>query len=241
MKIIISNNYQTMSAKAAKIVIREVNKNQRLVLGLASGRTPLGFYQRLRLAHKQGKVSFNNVIVFNLDEYIGLGKDYKNSYGYYLRHQFADKVGIKDSNLYLLNGRAKDLKKECQNYEAKIRKQNGIDWLILGIGKNGHIAFNEPGSSFRSITRVINLTYSSRLANAPYFNSLAKVPKRAITVGLGTIMRAKNIILMAAGKNKAEIIAQTLKSEKNRAVPASALQEHKNLIVILDKLAASCL
>lgn len=238
MKIIIAKDYNSMSAKAAVLVIKQIQMKKNSVLGLATGNTPLGVYKNLVNACKKGEVSFKKITAFNLDEYAGLSEDDKNSYHYYMRENLFKHIDIDKKNIFILNGAAKNLKKECGNFEKMIKEKKGIDLQILGIGLNDHIGFNEPGSSFNSKTRAIDLTMSTRKANAKYFSNINKVPKRALTMGLATITRAKKIILLASGKEKAEIIAKALKGGVNRNAPASILQKHPDVTVILDKQAA---
>jgi len=241
MKIIIAKDYRSMSARAAWLVIKQIQKKQGSVLGLATGDTPLGLYQNLEAAYKLKKISFKKITTFNLDEYVALAKSNKNSYYQYMQRNLFKHINIDKKNIYLPNGQAKDFKKECKNYEKMIKKAGDIDLQILGIGIDGHIGFNEPGSSFKSGVHAVNLTSSTRQVNADHFKSLKDVPKKAITMGLSTIMQAKKILLLASGKDKADIVAQALKGKITKQVPASILQKHPNLTVILDKPAASLL
>lgn len=238
MKIIIAKDYNSMSRKAADLIIQQIQKKKNSVLGLATGDTPLGMYKNLAKAHKKGEVSFKKITAFNLDEYAGLSEDNKNSYHYYMRKNLFKHIDIAQKNIFILNGAAKNLKKECGNFEKMIKERKGIDLQILGIGLNDHIGFNEPGSSFKSKTRPVNLTTATRAANAKYFSGINEVPKRALTMGLATIMRAKKIILLASGGKKARIIAKALAGKIKRSVPASILQKHPDVTVILDKEAA---
>ena len=236
MKIIIVKNYQTLSVKAANLVIKQIKKKRNSVLGLATGDTPIGMYRKLRRDYKS---KFKNVTTFNLDEYAGLSKDDKRSYYYYMQKHFLKHINIKKKNIFILDGLAKNFKKECANYEKLIAKKKKIDLQILGLGLDGHIGFNEPGSAFRSKTRVVNLTAETRQDHAKNFKSLKQAPKQAITMGVYTIMQAKKIILLASGKGKADIVARALKGKINKNVPASYLQLHSSLIVILTKQAAT--
>ncbi len=243
MKIIIAKNYNSMSAKAAELVIKQIQRKKNSVLGLATGNTPLGMYKNLARAYKKGEVNFKNAITFNLDEYVGLSENNKNSYHYYMRENLFKHIDIAQKNIFILNGSppagGKNLKKECGNFEKMIKEKGGIDLQILGIGLNDHIGFNEPGSSFKSKTRSVNLATATRKANAKYFSGADKVPNKALTMGLATITRAKKIILLASGREKAEIIAKALAGKITPAVPASILQKHPDVTVILDKEAAS--
>ena len=237
MKIIITKNYQTMSIRAANLAINQIKKKKGSVLVLPTGRTPLGMYKKFREARKNRRVNFKKVICFNLDEYVGLGCNNKNSYCYYMQKYFFKHVNIKLKNINILDGMAQNLKKECKEYEKLINKKK-IDLAVLGIGHNGHIAFNGPGSTYKSKTRAVDLTLGTRRANIKGFKSLRQVPKQGLTMGIYTIMQAKKIILLASGKNKAEIIAKAIKGKVNKNIPASYLQLHPKVVVVLDKEAA---
>ncbi len=239
MKIIITKNKQLLTVRAANLVIKQIKKKKNSVLGLSTGNTPLGMYKKLIQAYRQGKISFKNVATFNLDEYVGLDEKGKGSYHYYMQKHLFRHINIKEKNIFIPNGLAKNLKTECLNYEKSITKKKKIDLIILGIGSNGHLGFNEPGSLFKSKTRVVKLSLETRQANAKNFKSLRAVPKKAITMGIYTIMQARKTILLASGKGKANIIARTLKGKVNKRIPASYLQFHPNITVILDKKAAA--
>jgi len=239
MRFIITKNYQTLSKLAAEYVIKQIGKKPKSVLSLATGQTPVNFYHELVKAYKKKQVDFSQVKTFNLDEYLGLAKENKHSYHYYMYNNFFKLVNLRKENIYIPDGKAKDLKKECQNYEQAIKRNGGIDLAVLGLGQDGHLAFNEPGSSFTSKTRVVKLALSTRLANAKFFNKhIRLVPERAITMGLATILPAKNILLLAAGGEKAEIVAKAFKGKVTMKVPASVLQTHQRVTVILDREAA---
>lgn len=238
MKVIITDDYQAMSQAAARLVIKQIKKDKNTVLGLPTGGTPLGLYKGLVKAYEGKKVSFKQIKIFNLDEYVGLVKSDSRSYHAYMRSQLFDLIDVKDENVFMPDGEARNLSAECAGYEALIKKHQGLDLLILGIGLDGHIGFNEPGSDFHSKVRAVKLNEQTRRANARYFNNLRQVPRQAITMGLATIMKAKKIILLASGRRKAEIIKRALTGKIAKSVPASILQRHKNLTVILDKGAA---
>ncbi|MCK4553962.1 glucosamine-6-phosphate deaminase [Candidatus Parcubacteria bacterium] len=237
MKIIITKNKQLMSARAANIIIKQIKKKKSSVLVLPTGSTPLGMYKKLREARKKRRVNFKNVITFNLDEWVGVPHDHKASFYYYMRKNLFNYANIKPKNINILNGMAQNLKKECGEYEKLITKKK-IDLAILGIGRNGHIAFNEPGATYKLKTRVVDLTLKSRRDNQKGFKSLRQVPKQGLTMGIYTIMQAKKIILLASGKDKAKIIAKALKGKVNKNIPASYLQLHPKVVVVLDKQAA---
>ncbi len=226
-----------MSTRAANLVIKQIKKKKSSVLALPTGSTPLGMYKKLREARKNRRVNFKKVICFNLDKYVGLDCNNKNSYCCYMQKYFFKHVNVKEKNIFIPDGLAKNLKKECLDYEKLLAKKK-IDLLILGIGHNGHIGFNEPGSVFRSKTRVVDLSLETRRANAKDFKSLRQVPKQGLTVGIYTIMQAKKIILLASGKEKAKIVARALKGKVNKNIPASYLQLHSRMVVVLDREAA---
>lgn len=226
MKIIITQNYNSMSKLASEIIINEIRRNPKLVLGFATGKTPIGLYKGLVKAYRQKKADFSKVKTFNLDEYCPISKKNKKSYYYYMHENLFDKINIKKQNINLLKGEAKNIKKECLDYENKIKK-NPIDIQILGVGRNGHIGFDEPGSLGKSKTRLVELTPETKKVN--------KMNKKALTMGISTIMKARKIILLASGKEKAEAIKCLIKCRPNKCCPVSFLKKHKNLIVIIDK------
>ncbi|EMT38609.1 glucosamine-6-phosphate deaminase [Thermoanaerobacter thermohydrosulfuricus] len=239
MKVIITVNYDEMSKKAAEIVKKQIKEKHNTVLGLATGSTPLGMYKHLIEIYKRGEIDFSNVITFNLDEYIGLSPDHPQSYHYFMFHNFFNHINIKKENVHIPNGIAEDLEEECRKYEEEIEKAGGIDLQILGIGVNGHIGFNEPEESIETKTHVVTLTEDTINANKRFFKSAEEVPRKAITMGLGSIMKAKKIVLLASGKNKAEAIKETIKGQLTTKVPATVLALHPDVIIIIDKEAAS--
>lgn len=238
MDIIITKNYKTMSRMAAELIIKQIKKKPASVLGLATGRTHIELYRELVKAHRKKRVRFKKVKTFNLDEYVGLNRSDQRSYHSYMKQRLFRGLDLPKENEYILDGKAENLKKECARFERLIKQAGGIDLQILGIGRNGHIGFNEPGSSFGSKTRPVKLTASTRRANAKYFGGINKMPKAALTMGIGTIMRAKKIILLASGNEKAAIVARALQDKVSRQTPASILQKHPNCVVILDQSAA---
>jgi len=237
MKIIITKNYLELSKKAAEVVIGEMQKKPDLVMGLATGSTPLGLYRNLIKAEKQGKISFSKVTTFNLDEYYPIKRTDKQSFYYFKFKNLFNKVRIKKSKINILNGETKTPKKECKLYQNKLRK-NKIDIQILGIGANGHIGFNEPRSSFKSRTRLVNLTEKTIKDNSRFFAKKGNVPKKALTMGIADIMDAKKIVLLASGSNKAKVIRRMIEGPIDESCPASVLRKHYNATVILDKKAA---
>ena len=236
MKIINAKDYSEMSKKAAEIIIDEISKKPNLVMGLATGSTPLGIYQELVKAYKKRKINFSKIKSFNLDEYYSIKRKDKNSFYYFMHKNLFSKINIKKENVNSLDGEAKNPEKECENYENKIRK-NKIDIQILGVGVNGHIGFNEPGSGINSRTRLVKLASQTLKDNSRFFRG--KMPRYALSMGISSIMRAKKIILLASGKNKARAINQLIEGKVNKKWPVSFLRKHKNLVIVLDKDAAS--
>ena len=232
MNIIKVKDYNELSERASEIIINEILKKPNITIGFATGKTPLGIYMDLVREYKKGKVDFSKIKTFNLDEYYPLKNNDKKSYRHYMFKNLFDKINVKKENINLLNGNSNNFKKECEDYENKI-KRNPIDLQILGIGVNGHIGFNEPGSIIGSKTRLVNL--------APETISRNKYKKEALTVGISTIIKSKKIILLASGKEKARAILGLVKGKKNKNIPASFLRKNKNLIVIIDREAGSLL
>lgn len=237
MKIIEVKDYQEMSKQAAEYIIEKVHTTKKLNLGLATGGTPVGTYKNLIEDHKQNHTSYQHITTFNLDEYVGLSGNDCNSYRYYMNEQLFDHINIDKSNTHIPRGDVRDMEKECDNYERLIAEHGGVDLQILGIGSNGHIGFNEPGTSFDSRTHLIELAPSTREANARYFSSLDEVPTKAITMGIATIMKSKEILLLISGENKSASISELLHGEVNESFPASVLRNHPNVTIIADKAA----
>lgn len=234
MKLILKKSYDEMSIASAKIVQQHIIKKPNIVLGLSTGHTPFGLYQELIRMHQEEGLDFSAVTTFNLDEYIGLDSDDERSYYYFMHENFFSKMNILKENALIPYGMVRNLEKHCEWYENAIKAKGGIDLMILGIGGNGHIGFNEPGSSFDSITRVVDLNENTRKDNARFFDSIDEVPKQAITMGIATIMAARECLLLASGSHKAEIIKKALNGPITEQVPASVLQNHPKLTVILD-------
>lgn len=237
MKIVIADNYKIMSDLVASLVVKQIRHNNQTILALPTGGTPIGFYKNLVKAARQKKVSFKQVKTFNLDEYVGLDESDSHSFHAFMRARLLNFIDIKRENIFVPDGMAKNLKQAGANYEKLIKKQGGIDLAILGIGLDGHIGFNEPGSDFNSKTRVVKLTEKTRRSNLKYFHSLEQVPHQAITMGLGTIMKAKKIILIASGEKKAKIIKRALAGKTTKFLPASILKTHQDLTVVLERRA----
>lgn len=237
MKIIEVMDYQEMSKKAAEYIIEKVTKQPHIHLGLATGGTPIGTYAQLIDDHQQNGTTYQDVITFNLDEYIGLSENDPNSYRYYMNDHLFDHLDIKKNNTFIPNGSARDIKKECLNYEKLIEKHGGIDLQLLGIGSNGHIGFNEPGTSFQSKTHIVTLAPSTRQANARFFHRPEDVPTHAITMGIATIMKSKEILLLISGEKKKEAFFKLLNGEMTESFPASVLRNHPCVTIIADKAA----
>lgn len=225
MKIITVKNYNEMSKRSAEILIKEIDRKPNLTVGFATGKTQLGFYKKL----VKSKKDFSKIKSFNLDEFYPIKKTDKKSYYYYMHKNFFDKINIKKSNIGLLNGNARDYKKECKCYENKI-KRDPIDIQFLGLGENGHIAYNEPGSKYNSKTRLVKLTDSTMKRK--------KGPKNGLSMGIKTILSAKKIVLLASGKKKSKAVKCMIKGKIGESCPASFLRKHKNVIVIVDKKAS---
>lgn len=239
MELIIQRDKDAAARLVARIVAHEIRTNPRAVLGLATGSTMEAVYQHLVQMHRAAGLDFSGVSTFNLDEYVGLAADDPHSYRYFMNQHLFQQVNIHQANTHLPNGRAADLGAECRNYESLIAQAGGIDLQLLGIGKSGHIGFNEPLSALKSRTREKALTPTTIQQNAPFFGGEAKMPRRAITMGVGTILDARRCILLATGEAKAEIIAQAVEGPITSMVTASALQLHPKATVIVDEAAAA--
>ncbi|MBY6271789.1 MAG: glucosamine-6-phosphate deaminase [Caldibacillus debilis] len=235
MEVIVAKNYEDMSKKACAHIVSRIKEKPDLVLGLATGSTPIGLYQNLIAEYKNNNISFRRVVTFNLDEYVGLDGNDPNSYRYFMDHQLFNHIDIDKNNTFIPNGTAENIEEECKNYEALIKKFGGIDLQILGIGRNGHIGFNEPGSPFNSRTQYIRLAESTRQANSRFFPSLDDVPTHAITMGIGTILEAKEILLLISGKGKQEAVRRLFTEEPNEDFPASAIKTHPKVFVFVDE------
>ncbi len=239
MKVIITENYEEMSKKAAEIITELVKNNPKAILGLATGSSPIGTYKQMAIDCKNG-VSYKEVSTVNLDEYVGLTADHDQSYAYFMRTNLFDHLDIDQKNTNLPCGSAKDTKAECDRYNALLDTMKQ-DVQVLGIGSNGHIGFNEPGTPFDSVTHLVDLTESTIKDNSRMFASIDEVPRQALSMGIKNIMQAKSIIMVASGKNKAEAVRGMVKGEITPALPASVLQLHPFVTVVCDKDAASLL
>ncbi len=241
MRLIVEENYQSMSKKAALLVASQVTLKPDSILGLATGDTPTGMYQELIKMYQRKELDFSEVITFNLDEYYQLPPENTQSYHYYMEENFFKHINLHPQNTHIPDGMAGDIEKECIVYEERIRRSGGIDLQVLGIGSNGHVGFNEPGEQLNVTTHLVDLTEETISSNSRFFNSPDEVPKKAISVGIATILKAHRIILLASGTNKAEAIKQTVSGHVDTRVPSSLLQTHPEVTLIIDKEAASLL
>jgi glucosamine-6-phosphate deaminase len=243
MRIIIKKESQEAGNWVASYIIDKIKKanptkDKPFVLGLPTGSSPLPVYKELVKRHKAGEISFRNVITFNMDEYVGLPENHTESYHYFMFDNLFNHIDIPKENINILNGNAKDLEKECLEYEKKIKKAGGIDLFLGGIGPDGHIAFNEPGSSLTSRTRIKTLSYDTILANSRFFNGDMKlVPTQALTVGVGTVMDAKEVIIIITGFNKARALREVVEGGISHMWTVSILQMHQRGIIVCDELA----
>lgn len=235
MKIIVTENYNMLSKAAADIIQKVINAKNDAVLGLATGGTPIGTYEELINRYNEKKIDFSDITTINLDEYIGLDGDNPESYRYFMNNKLFNHINIDKSKTFLPNGVAEDIEKECKDYDKRIDEVGGIDIQILGVGNNGHIAFNEPSKYLDINTHVVELKEETIKANSRFFDSLDEVPKKAITMGIGKIMQAKKIILLAYGKGKAEAIEGLLSSKITTENPSTILNLHPDVTLIIDR------
>lgn len=232
MKIIRVADYETLSSKTADLIAAQVLVKPNCILGLATGSTPIGTYEKLIEWHEKKGLDFSEVTSINLDEYVGLDSNDKNSYRFFMNYHLFEHINIVRSNTYVPNGMTKDWEKECETYDHRILQLGGIDLQLLGIGNNGHIGFNEPGETFVKNTHLVELGESTIQANSRFFETLEEVPKQAITMGIGAIMQAKKVLLIANGKEKEEIVEKAFHGSITPQVPASILQLHPDVTVI---------
>lgn len=245
MRLIIKQDYQSISQWAAGYVVARINAakptaERPFVLGLPTGSSPLGMYKALIEANKAGKVSFQHVVTFNMDEYIGLPEGHPESYHSFMWNNFFSHIDIKKEHVHILNGNAADPLKECADYEEAIKAAGGIDLFLGGIGPDGHIAFNEPGSSLSSRTRIKTLTTDTIIANSRFFEGdVNKVPKTAMTVGVGTVMDAREVLILVNGHSKARALQQAVEGAVNQMWTITALQLHPHGIIVADEAACA--
>ncbi len=245
MRVIILDDYSLMSRWAANYVVEKINQKKEItdapfVLGCPTGSSPLGMYKELIRLNREGKVSFKNVITFNMDEYVGLPQNHRESYYTFMWTNFFNYIDIKKENVHILNGNAPDLDEECDNYERKIEEVGGIDLFLGGIGPDGHIAFNEPGSSLTSKTRIKTLNTDTIIANSRFFdNDISQVPKQALTVGVGTVMSAREVLVLCNGHIKARALKHAIEESINHMWTVSAIQMHPHGIIVCDEPACA--
>ena len=241
MEVIITKNQDEASLLAAHRLKNQVLEKKDSVLGLATGSTPLSLYRQFASLVRAKEIEMDHVLSFNLDEYVGVGAEHKGSYSYYMRKNWIEPLGLKDRCVHIPNGLAKDMKEECNHYEQMIQEEGPIDLQILGIGRDGHIGFNEPGSSFGSRTRLKTLTEVTREDNREAFADTGEIPRHVITMGIQTILEAKEIVLLAFGEEKAQAVRDCVEGPVSASCPASALQFHPKVKLFLDSSAASLL
>ncbi len=239
MQIYVTKDYQEMSEAAADMIVDLVEEKPGCVLGLATGSTPEGLYAEIAKRHEAEGVDFSRVATFNLDEYRGLPNDHEQSYHYFMNKHLFSKVNVRPENTHVPNGANPDAQAACDAYEASILLAGGIDLQLLGLGHNGHIGFNEPAPEFPKETHCVDLTESTIEANSRLFNSADEVPRQAYTMGIGTIMAAKQILIVVSGEDKAQIVRDAFFGPVTPEVPASILQFHPNAVAIVDEAAFS--
>ena len=239
MRIIVAENYEAMSRQAANILSSVVTMKPDCVLGLATGSTPIGTYQELIKRYNEGNLDFSKVKTVNLDEYVGLEPTHDQSYRYFMQTQLFDHVNIDVANTNVPGGMAQDVEAECRRYDEIIASMGGIDIQVLGMGHNGHIGFNEPAEDFPKGTHQVDLADSTIEANARFFENRDMVPRKAVTMGIGSIMQARRILVVVSGEGKADIVEKAFRGPVTPQVPASILQMHPDVILIGDKAALS--
>lgn len=239
MNILIYDTQEQVNKVGATILANIVLAKPNAILGLATGGTPVGIYKELVEKNKQGLLSFSEVRTYNLDEYVGIDGDHDQSYRYFMNENLFNHIDINKANTHVPNGKVADAEAECVRYDAEIEEAGQLDIQLLGLGHNGHIGFNEPDESQVPGTHVVELAQETRQANARFFANIDEVPTHAITMGVGTILKAKKILLVVKGEDKADIVKQALQGPITTQCPASLLQLHPNLIVLLDKAAGS--
>ncbi len=241
MRIVIKKDGPEVGQWVANYIIDKIKKagpakNKPFVLGLPTGSSPLSTYKELILSHKAGDFSMKNVVTFNMDEYVGLPEDHSESYHSFMFHNLFSHIDIPRKNIHILNGNAQDLEKECADYEKKIAAYGGVDLFLGGMGPDGHLAFNEPGSSLTSRTRIKTLSYETILANSRFFNGdVKKVPTMALTVGVGTVMDAREVLVIVTGYNKARALREVVEGGVSHMWTVSMLQLHQKAIIVCDE------
>lgn len=238
MKVRVTEDYEEMSDVAAELALQQIRKKPDSVLGLTAGSSPLGLYQQLQAAYREGTVDFSRVRIFTLSEYIGLDETDEQSFAYYTRKHFCEGLNLAEENIYMPNGMADDIAQECARYGKAIEAAGGIDMMILGIGPNAHIGFNEPGATFVPETHVVELSEATRAANARFFNEPSDVPYWAVSMGMRDIMFSRRVLLLASGAGKTEALVLALGGDITPKAPASVLQLHRGAVFIIDEAAA---
>ncbi|MCM1154581.1 MAG: glucosamine-6-phosphate deaminase [Roseburia sp.] len=241
MKIIRAKDYAGMSRKAANIISAQIIMEPKCVLGLATGSTPIGIYEQLVAWYQKGDLDFSGVTSINLDEYKGLTKDNEQSYYYFMNKHLFDRVNMDKTRIFLPDGMQSDSDKACSDYDKVIRNVGGIDLLLLGLGHNGHIGFNEPGEEFVAQTHCVDLAQSTIQANQRFFASIEEVPRQAYTIGIQTIMQAKKVLVVVSGTEKAAIVKEAFFGKITPQVQASILQLHRDVIIVADEAALSAI
>ena len=241
MRLIVTKNYEEISKVAAKEMAEYIKRNPEIVLGLATGGTPVGMYKELIRMYNEGELDFSKVTSINLDEYVGLSGDHDQSYRYFMNTNLFNHINIDKNNTFVPNGLAENVEEECMAYDSRIQDMGGIDLQLLGLGANGHIGFNEPGEALSVGTHLTDLKESTIEANARFFDSIDDVPRKAITMGLGGIMKAKKIMVIASGEGKAEVVKAMMSGKITTEIPATMLQMHRDVILIVDEDAAKLL
>lgn len=239
MRILVCKNYEEMSKKAAQMILSQITLKPNSVLGLATGSTPIGMYKNLVDMYNHGIIDFSEVTTFNLDEYYQLPRTNNQSYYYFMHDNLFNHINVRPQNVNIPNGMTNDVEAECEKYDSDIKSSGGIDIQVLGIGHNAHIGFNEPTINFETGTHLVDLKESTIEANARFFDSIDNVPKKAVTMGTGSIFKAKKIMLLASGEGKADAIYNTVYGKVTPEVPSSILQFHNDIVLILDEAAAS--
>ncbi|MCL2390087.1 MAG: glucosamine-6-phosphate deaminase [Endomicrobia bacterium] len=241
MERIICKNYDEVSLLGANILAKRIKENPKSILGLATGSTPVGMYKKLVEMHSKNGLDFSEIRTFNLDEYYPIKKSNEQSYDFFMWDNLFSHINIKRENVHLPNGESADPEKECIAYERMLAEAGGVDIQVLGIGINGHIGFNEPENELKLATHLTSLTPSTIDANSRFFRNIEDVPTKALTMGMGTIMKAKSILLLITGENKAPVVKKLFSGVATTGVPASFLHLHSNVIVLLDEAAAKLL
>lgn len=241
MQLVKQSTYDDVSRAAAKEIATHIRKNPRIVLGLATGSTPIGLYRELVRFHREEALDFSQVTTFNLDEYYGVEPDHPQSYHRFMQEHLFARVNIPEDHIHIPDGNPKDIEAYCRHYETMIKEAGGIDIQVLGIGTNGHIGFNEPAEELKPHTHQVQLAPSTIEANARFFSSKEDVPRSAITMGMHTILQAKRILLLATGEAKAQIVKKLMRPVISTRVPASLLWLHDNVQIYVDDEAAQLL